>query len=194
MRVTGCLVDGLHFEGLASGRFPNLGGDGLVVSIAIQNLVAGNGKVAVRSVGLSRSIQRSGTFRNGIALIDQSERACIVFLTNVDSHILGLRSIVSLLADIKLVVLNGENRAYGFADALDLDRTSAGDLVIHKGKGLNGICIRAGAFRILTPPDGVGVVAAFRIRIRIEGAAVKGHIRAGCPHPAAQGKRIPTPV
>ena len=39
-----------------------------------------------------------------------------------------------------------------------------------------------------------GSVQSGGVRISVESAPIKGHIRAGCPHPAAQGKRIPTPV
>ena len=189
------IVNDLQLQRLTGGRLPDHSGDDLLISVAIQHLYAGGFFIPVRSAGKRGSVQSGGVRRNGVALIDQSKRQIRIFThADVDSHVLLYGTIASLYADIECIVLDGENGAYGLADTLDLHRTGTCDLIVHKGKGLDGVRVRAGAFRVLTPPDGVGVVGACLIRIRIEGAAVKCHIRAGCPHPAAQGRRIPTPV
>ena len=84
-------------------------------------------------------------------------------------------------------------------NALQVERLTGGRLPDHSGDDLRVataiqhlhargclIPVRAAGER--------GSVQSGGVRIRIEGASVKCHIRTGCPHPAAQGKRIPTPV
>ena len=84
-------------------------------------------------------------------------------------------------------------------NALQLKRLAGGRLPDHSFDDLRvAIAIQhlhAGHFLILVRAAGeIDSVQSGGVRISVESASVKCHIRAGCPHPAAQGRRIPTPV
>ena len=84
-------------------------------------------------------------------------------------------------------------------NALQLERLVGGRLPDHSGDDLLiSVAIQhlhAGHFLILVRAAGErGSVQSGGVRISVESAPIKCHIRAGCPHPAAQGRRIPTPV